>query len=143
VSTALGSTPALHVHVFTSSPVDYHPEVHDFGRQQKCDDRLLKFCEGTRHSGARGLEKQILVRIIYISRSYCLLLVEYASVQVWKTSDSVREGIGPSDGGCFARNARFRLVHSIRYCKVLSRYASVRVWKTRDSVREGIGPSKA
>jgi len=67
VSTALGSTPAIYVHVFTSSPVDYHTEVHDFGRQHKCDDTMFKFREGTRHSGVRGLEKQILVRIFYIS----------------------------------------------------------------------------
>jgi len=106
------------MHVFTSSPVDYHTKVHDFGRQHKCDDTMFKFREGTRHSGVRGLEKQILVRIFYISRSYCLLLVGYASVQVWKQATVFARGLGPPMAG--ASRERRDFVSCILY--VTARY---------------------
>ena len=61
----------------------------------------------------------------------------------WTRGNSVREGIGLSDGRGLgkASSGAYLLHFSVKFGSPFVRYASALVWKTRESVRGGIGLS--
>ena len=100
VSTALGSTSALHVYVFASSPGDYCPEYTISVIITNAMTECSGFVRGLGSPMFEGWKSKLWCVSSTLVGHICLLLVKYAWVQVGKTHNSVREGIGPSDGGC-------------------------------------------
>ena len=102
VSTALGSTPALHKYVFASSPGDYRPEY----TISVISTNAMTECSGLVRGLGSPMFEGLKSKLWCVSSTHvghiCVLLVRYVSVQVWQTRDSVHEGIGPSDGRCLA-----------------------------------------